>query len=153
MSYKAEQKFINDNINNIVDDKLSKITILIAHNDKNVRNAIIKSISNFNYVDIDIATNANETFEKIQELNPQMVFTQYNFETENGIDLITKVTENNKSPIFNLINNEEIPDDEIRELYDNGININAIITDNPRECKFRSKLIVKDFKELLESNL
>lgn len=104
-----------------------RIRTLVAHNDEKIRNAIVESIKNLDYVEvIGTAINGIETYNKIVELRPEMVFSKYNFENMNGLDLMRKSEESLEKdlPVFNIIV-DKIPDNELKEALDitnNGIN-------------------------------
>ena len=60
---------------------MKKIRTLIAHNDVNITNDIVKAIENLEYVDIvGTANDGKETYNKIIDLKPEMVFAKYNME-------------------------------------------------------------------------
>lgn len=109
---------------------MSKIRILVAHNDEEIRNTIVNSISKLDYVDVvGITSEGKETYNKIVELKPEMVFSKYNFDNMNGLDLIKKSKEvlEKELPIFNIIV-DEISDKELKETLNISNNkINALV--------------------------
>lgn len=109
----------------------NKIRTFIAHSNENVRSAIINSIKNLTYVDvIGTASTGLETYNKIIDLKPEIVFAEYNFENMSGLDLVTKVKEKlqDKFPVFNTIG--EIPDNELMKVINiTGNKLNADVTD------------------------
>lgn len=99
---------------------MRKIRTLVAHSSEEIRNTIVNSIGNLNYVEIiGTAMDGVETYNKIIELKPEIVFSKFNFENMNGLDLIkkTKETLQKDLPIFNIIE-DKIPDNELREALD-----------------------------------
>lgn len=80
------------------------------------KDTIVNTIGNLNYVEIiGIAKDGVETYNKIVELKPGIVFSKFNFENMNGLDLMksTKETLQKDLPIFNIIE-DKIPDNELR---------------------------------------
>ena len=60
-----------------VKSKMNKIRILVAHDDKTIKEKIVDSIKNLEYVEIvGTTTHGDETYNKIINLKPEMVFTQ-----------------------------------------------------------------------------
>ena len=128
-----------------------KIRTLVAYRDEKVRNEIVDTIKGLNYVDIvGVTDNGADTYKEIVNLQPEMVFTNYNFADMNGLDIIKKSKEqlDTKIPVFNLIGND-IPDDEYKEFVNvAGIKMNTLIT-NPN--KDRIVGIFEDYKEFKEN--
>ena len=121
---------------NIDFDKISsdrKIRTLVAHNDINVRNNIIKAIKTLNFVDVVGTANSGiEAYNKIVDLKPEMVFTKYAMDNMNGIDLIkcSKEKLQDKIPVFNMIIDNNVQENEIDKMYDIiGRKLNSIISD------------------------
>ena len=121
---------------NIDFDKISfdrKIRTLVAHNDINVRNNIVKAIKTLNFVDVVGTANSGiETYNKIVDLKPEMVFTKYAMDNMNGIDLIkcSKEKLQDKIPVFNMIIDNNVQENEIDKMYDIiGRKLNSIISD------------------------
>ena len=78
---------------------MKKIRTLIAHNDVNITNDIVKAIENLEYVDIvGTAKDGKETYNKIIDLKPEMVFAKYNMENMNGFE-IAKSSKRPNAPI------------------------------------------------------
>ncbi len=121
-----ENKITAKSTNKVV----SKIRTLISYNNQSARNKILNKISNLNFVDIvGVADTGADTYNKIIDLKPEMVFTSYNFEDMNGLELMqkSKQTLNNEIPIFNFIV-EQLPSQEIMKLASiDDSKINAII--------------------------
>ena len=121
---------------NIDFDKISsdrKIRTLVAHNDINVRNNIIKAIKTLNFVDVVGTANSGiEAYNKIVDLKPEMVFTKYAMDNMNGIDLVkcSKEKLQDKIPVFNMIIDNNVQENEIDKMYDIiGRKLNSIISD------------------------
>ena len=121
---------------NIDFDKISsdrKIRTLVAHNDINVRNNIVRAIKTLNFVDVVGTANSGiETYNKIVDLKPEMVFTKYAMDNMNGIDLIkcSKEKLQDKIPVFNMIIDNNVQENEIDKMYDIiGRKLNSIISD------------------------
>lgn len=125
---------------------MSKIKILVAHNDKNIRDSIINSISGLEYVDIIASTSDGvETYNRIVELEPEVVFTKYDFDNMSGLELInkTKTELKEKFPILNTI--DEIPDEQLMEIsYIAGEKLNACVR---RPYGASAKNIIESYKE------
>ena len=115
---------------------VSKIRALISYNNESERNKILNKIGNLNFVDIvGVADNGTDTYNKIIDLKPEMLFTSYNFKDMNGLELMQKSKQalNNEIPIFNFIV-EQLPSQEIMKLASiDDSKINAIINENNKE--------------------
>ncbi len=113
-------------INKRGDKKMEKIRTIVAHNDEKIRNAIINSISNLEYIEVvGTATDGNGTYNKIVELKPKIAFSEYNYNDMPGLELIRKMKEKlqDNFPSFNTIG--EIPDNELMDaiqITDNKLN-------------------------------
>ena len=97
-----------------------------------------------------VAKSPEDTYDKIVELKPEMVFAKYDFGTSmNGLDIVKKSKEtlNNDIPVFNMISNTEIPKDEMVEIIQIvGNKMNTIIREQTEE---RYNGIIEDYKEYL----
>lgn len=111
---------------------MKKIKILVAHNDTKVKDEVINSIKRLQATEIiGISENGEDTYEKIIDLKPEIVFAKYDFGELDGLDIIQK-TEGvlkEKTPIFNLIVGEEkIPEEKLEETLRNvGEKLNAFV--------------------------
>lgn len=97
------------------------IRTLVAYKDDKVRNEIVDTIKGLGYVDVvGVTNNGTDTYKEIVNLQPEMVFTTYNFADMNGLDIIKKSKEqlDTKIPVFNLMRND-IPDEEYKEFKEN----------------------------------
>ena len=112
---------------------MKKIRTLIAHNDVNITNDIVKAIENLEYVDIvGTAKDGKETYNKIIDLKPEMVFAKYNMENMNGFEIAKSSKEKleNNVPIFNMIIDNNVKEEEIDKVYDMiGNKLNSLITE------------------------
>ena len=109
-----------------------KIRTLIAHNDINITNKIVDAIKKLDFVDIvGTAKDGTETYHKIVDLKPEMIFTKYAMDTMNGLDLVKSSKEKleNNIPIFNMIIDNKVQENEIDEMYDIiGRKLNSVIS-------------------------
>lgn len=128
---------------------MSKIKTIIAHDDEKIRQDIEKYMSKLEYVEVlAITNNGVDTFNKILELKPEVVFTQYNFENMQGLELFKKTKDHLKenTPIFNIITNP-ISQEKINETYKIiGNKFNVLITDVKEEKVIN---IMEDYKEYI----
>lgn len=132
---------------------MKKIRTLIAHNDVNITNDIVKAIENLEYVDIvGTANDGKETYNKIIELKPEMVFAKYNMENMNGFEIAKSSKEKleNNVPIFNMIIDNNVKEEEIDKVYDMiGNKLNSLITE-PISNNIVN--IINDYKEYKNSS-
>ncbi len=109
-----------------------KIRTLIAHNDINITNKIVDAIKKLDFVDIvGTAKDGTETYHKIVDLKPEMIFTKYAMDNMNGLDLVKSSKEKleNNIPIFNMIIDNKVQENEIDERYDIiGRKLNSVIS-------------------------
>ena len=109
-----------------------KIRTLIAHNDINITNKIVDAIKKLDFVDIvGTAKDGTETYHKIVDLKPEMIFTKYAMDNMNGLDLVKSSKEKleNNIPIFNMIIDNKVQENEIDEIYDIiGRKLNSVIS-------------------------
>lgn len=131
-----------------------KIKTLIAYNNKEMQNKITNILNGINGIEI-VATTSNpeETYNKIVEFKPEMVFSQYDFGTEtNGLDIIrqTKKVLNENVPAFNFIATD-IPKEEYMEAKSIiGDKMNTIIRE---QTEIRYNGIIEDYRKYLNGNL
>ncbi len=128
------------------DKSMEKIRTVVAHNDENIRNSIINSISNLEYIEVvGTASDGIDAYNKIVELKPEIVFSKYNYNNMPGLELIKKTKEKlqDSFPSFNTIG--EIPDNELMEaIHITGNKLNACVI-QPYDGS--AKDIVKAYKE------
>ena len=128
---------------------MNKIRTLVAHNDETVKNEIIDSIKDLAFVEIVGTANCGiETYNKIIDLKPEMVFAEYNFSSMNGLEIIKKSKEtlNDDIPVFNMIV-DEIDDNELKEAVEMvGDKLNALVR---KPYKERAINIMNDYNEYM----
>lgn len=126
---------------------MKKIRTLVAHNDKIIKNEIINSIKDLDFVEIvGTAVEGIETYNKIIDLKPEMIFTSYNLENMNGLEIIKKAKKelNDNLPVFNIIG-QNINETELKEMVKLGGNkLNALINES---CKERTINIINEYNE------
>jgi len=127
-----------------------KIRTIIADNDKEDKEKIVDILGKRDDVEVvAVAESAIDTYNKIVELKPEMVFVKYDFGTDmNGLDIIRKSKEtlNEDAPVFNLIAST-IPEKEFTETFKIAEGkMNSIIKENTEE---RYNGIIEDYKEYL----
>ena len=132
--------------NSIVD----KIKTLIAYDDEKIKSEIVNILNEIRDVEI-VATSRSpeDTYNKIIEFTPEMVFTQYDFGTNmNGLDIIKKSKEalNDKVPAFNFIAMDIPKDDFIEAKKIIGDKMNTIIRE---QTKTRYTGIINDYKDYM----
>ena len=112
---------------------MTKIRTLIAHDNNEIAEEIVEAVRKLDFVDIvGIANNGIETYNKIIDLKPEMVFAKYSMQNMNGMDIVKSSKEKleNNIPIFNMIIDNNVQENEIDELYDMiGKNLNSLITE------------------------
>ena len=130
---------------------MRKIRTLIAHNDENVTNNIVNNMKNLDYVEVvGTASNGKETYNKIIDLKPEMVFAKFEMEDMNGFEIVKKSKEKLDSdiPVFNIFA-EEMPKNEIEKIYNiAGRKFNAIISEE--QYQFEVPFILEQYKEYKE---
>ena len=97
-----------------------KIRTLIAHNEEDIKNEIVNSIKNLDFVEIvGIASNGIDAYNKIVDLKPQMVFAKYEFNNMTSLDIMRKTKEklDNNIPVFNIIV-DEISNEDLKQAQD-----------------------------------
>lgn len=99
------------------EERMKKIRTVVAHNNEKIRQAIIDSIKDLDYIDIvGTASDGANTYKAIVNLKPEMVFSKYGFSDMSGLELVTKTKEKLQGnfPSFNSIG--EIPDNELMQV-------------------------------------
>lgn len=127
---------------------MSKIKTLIAYDDAEIKNNIINILNGIKDVEI-VATSKSpeDTYNKIVEFQPEMVFTKYDFGTDiNGLDIIkqSKKVLNDKIPAFNFIAKNIPTEDYIEAKRIIGDKMNTIIRE---QTEARYIGIIEDYKE------
>ena len=96
---------------------MEKIRILIAHNDESVKNNIVNNIKNLNYAEVvGTASNGKETYTKIIDLKPEVVFAKIDMDNMSSLEIIRKSKEDLKDnvPVFNFITNKSVSDEYMK---------------------------------------
>lgn len=145
------QEKIDFNIQNSI---VNKIKTIIAYDDNEIKNKIVGILNGINDVEI-VATSetAEDTFDKIIEYKPQMVFSQYDFGTSmNGLDIIKKSKQilNDKVPAFNFIATDIPKEDYMEAKKEIGDKMNTIIRE---QTPVRYTGIIEDYKEYIKYNI
>ncbi len=132
---------------------IDKIKTFVTYKDEKVRDRIINTIKTLDFADVvGSAENGISTYNKIVELQPDMVFAEYNMSDMNGIELIKKSREKleNKTPVFNIIG--DVPFEELmKSSNDIGNNVNALLDDNDKDRIIKILKEYKEYKEYKES--
>lgn len=139
---------------NIKNNIVNKIKTIIAYDDNEIKNKIVGILNGINDVEI-VATSetAEDTFDKIIEYKPQMVFSQYDFGTSmNGLDIIKKSKQilNDKVPAFNFIATDIPKEDYMEAKKEIGDKMNTIIRE---QTPVRYTGIIEDYKEYIKFNM
>lgn len=133
---------------------MNKIKTLIAYDNEEIKNRLFNILNGITDVEVVATTNnAQDTYYKIIEHKPEMVFAKYDFGTEmNGLDIIKQSKEALKDnvPAFNFIATD-IPKDEFLEAKRIiGDKMNTIIRE---ENPTRITGIIEDYKEYKKFNV
>ena len=97
---------------------MEKIRTLISYNTETEIMPIINRIKELDYVDlIGISANGIDTYNKIVNLKPEIVFAEYNLEGMSGLELVEKSKQklNDEMPVFNFIS-DNIPEEQVEEI-------------------------------------
>ena len=124
-----------------------KIKTLIAFNDTDTTNKIKKCFEQINYVDIvGVSDKGEDIYNKIVNLKPEMVFTQFRM---NGFNVkSTKEKLNDDMPIFNLLMSSNIEESEVNEMYGIlGDKLNSLISEPYSENIIDILEQYKEYKE------
>lgn len=120
---------------------MHKIRTLIAHDNKDFKDKIVNLIKTIDDTQIvGITEDGKETFEKIVELMPEMVFIKFDLKNMNGLEIIRGVNEKLKNlPIFNIISDRNL-DNDLKEMIKIArTNVNSLIQeDEPIEKRIKS---------------
>lgn len=131
---------------------MNKIRTIIAHNNEEIRNAIVDSINKLSYANVvATATNGIDAYNKIIELKPEMVFAKFDMEDMNGYEIVKKSKEklDGDIPIFNIFA-KKIPENEMKEIYNiAGRKFNAIVSEE--HYQFEVPFILEQYKDYKEN--
>lgn len=130
---------------------IRKVRTLIAYNDEAIRDELITAIERLNYVElVGAAINGKDTYNKIVDLQPEMVFAGYDMGDMNGLEIIERTKEqvDNKLPIFNFISDTitEEKCNQVRKIAGNKINV--FMPEDNKEQNITK--ILSDFREFIE---
>ena len=89
---------------------MTKIKTLIAHNDSNIAENIVNKIEELEYVEVvGSAETGKETFDKIIELKPEIVFVEYDMGDMDVLEMMEKTADyfgKEEAPLFKFISNK-----------------------------------------------
>ena len=127
----------------------NKIKILVAHNDQETTNEIVNSIKELDYTEI-VGTTVDglDTYNKIIELKPEVVFSKYDLDVMNGLEIMRKTKEKlqEEMPIFNIVTSINIPEEELQKtVSDVGTKLSSLIRTNTIKLGI-VKDIMNDYK-------
>lgn len=128
----------------------NKIRILVADNDQNTTNEIVNSIKELDYVEVvGMTIDGEDTYNKIIELKPEVVFSKYNLDKMDGLEVIRKTKEKlqEEMPMFNIITSVNIPDEQLQKtVSDVGIKFSNLIRTDTIKLGI-VKDIMSDYKD------
>ena len=135
------------------ENRMKKIKILIAHNNEEIRNKIVDKIKGLDYVEL-VGTTADgkETYNKIIESKPEMVFAKMNLDNMDSMEIMRKSKESLKDnvPIFNIITSDNVSDEYMKTAYNlMGRNLNTFVSEPINNMEIDN--IMKGYKELKEN--
>lgn len=135
------------------ENRMKKIKILIAHNNEEIRNKIADTIKGLDYVElVDTAVDGKETYNKIIESKPEMVFAKMNLDNMDSMEIMRKSKESLKDnvPIFNIIISDNISDEYMKTAYNlMGKNLNTFVSEPINNMEIDN--IMQGYKELKEN--
>ena len=133
--------------------RMQKIKILIAHNNEETRNKIADTIKGLDYVElVDTAADGKETYNKIIESKPEVVFAKMNLDNMDSMEIMRKSKESLKEnvPIFNIITSDNVSDEYMKTAYNlMGRNLNTFVSEPINNMEIDN--IMKGYKELKEN--
>ena len=135
------------------ENRMKKIKILIAHNNEEIRNKIADTIKGLDYVElVDTAADGKETYNKIIESKPEMVFAKMNLDNMDSMEIMRKSKESLKDnvPIFNIITSDNVSDEYMKTAYNlMGRNLNTFVSEPINNMEIDN--IMQGYKELKEN--
>lgn len=133
---------------------MNKIKTLIAYDNEEIKNRLFNILNGITDVEVVATTNnAQDTYYKIIEYKPEMVFAKYDFGTEmNGLDIIKQSKDALKDnvPAFNFIATDIPKEDFLEAKRIIGDKMNTIIRE---ENPTRITGIIEDYKEYKKFNV
>ncbi len=128
----------------------NKIRILVADNDQDTTNEIVNSIKELDYVEVvGMTIDGLDTYNKIIELKPEIVFSKYDLDKMDGLEVIRKTKEKlqTEMPMFNIITSVNIPDEQLQKtVSDVGTKLSNLIRTDTIKLGI-VKDIMNDYKE------
>lgn len=128
----------------------NKIRILVANNDQDSTNEIVNSIKELEYTEIvGTTTDGLDTYNKIVELKPEIVFSRYDLDKMDGLEVIRKTKEKlqTEMPMFNIITSVNIPDEQLQKTVSEvGTKLSNLIRTDTIKLGI-IKDIMNDYKE------
>ncbi len=135
------------------ENRMKKIKILIAHNNEEIRNKIADTIKGLDYVElVDTAADGKETYNKIIESKPEMVFAKMNLDNMDSMEIMRKSKKSLKDnvPIFNIITSDNVSDEYMKTAYNlMGRNLNTFVSEPINNMEIDN--IMQGYKELKEN--
>ena len=135
------------------ENRMKKIKILIAHNNEEIRNKIADTIKGLDYVElVDTAADGKETYNKIIESKPEMVFAKMNLDNMDSMEIMRKSKKSLKDnvPIFNIITSDNVSDEYMKTAYNlMGRNLNTFVSEPINKIEIDN--IMQGYKELKEN--
>lgn len=135
------------------ENKMKKIKTLIAHTNEETRKNIVDKIKSLEYVElVGITIDGEETYNKIIELKPEVVFAKINLENMDSMEIMRKSKEVLKDnvPIFNIITNDNVSEDYMKTAYNlMGKSLNTFISEPINNVEIDN--IMQGYKELKEN--
>lgn len=135
------------------ENRMKKIKILIAHNNEEIRNKIADTIKDLDYVElVGTAVDGKETYNKIIESKPEVVFAKMNLDNMDSMEIMRKSKESLKEnvPIFNIITNDNVSDEYMKTAYNlMGRNLNTFVSEPINNIEIDN--IMQGYKELKEN--
>lgn len=133
---------------------MNKIKTLIAYDNEEIKNRLFNILNGIADVEVVATTNnAQDTYYKIIEHKPEMVFAKYDFGTEmNGLDIIKQSKDALKDnvPAFNFIATDIPKEDFLEAKRIIGDKMNTIIRE---ENPTRITGIIEDYREYKKFNV
>lgn len=139
--------------------KTEEIRILVVHYDDKIREMMKYFVSDKPYAKVvGSAKSGKEAIEKIRDLKPDMVFSDFDMPDMNGVEIVksSKNALQDDVPIFNFIIKDDILSDkfkpgfiETKELI--GDKFNSVIS--PIQTQERYDQILDDYMQYIETNI
>lgn len=125
-----------------------KVSIIIANENENIIENLLKILEKIKYVDImGIARTGKDAFKQVIDKKPDMIFFQYNFKDYPGYEFLLKITEELKlnTPATNILGGK-IPDIELFNLIriDSGL-LNGQLDENIDEQMISD--VIQEYKK------